>query len=149
MKLKLFIIGAGLIFLAGLYSLAGNISSSLGAVSQTLSLDSQEVSVEIADTQFSRAQGLSGRSVLENGTGLLFVFDSPEMPGFWMKDMNFPIDILWFDEEKKLVDTTEGFLPESFPESVYPSIPVLYVLETNINEFEDLDSLIGKRFILE
>ena len=50
---------------------------------------------EVVDSAEERAQGLSGRDSLEDGHGMLFLFDSLEVQSFWMKDMQFPIDIVW------------------------------------------------------
>ena len=53
------------------------------------------VMAEVADTQEARIKGLSGRSSLPDSNGMLFVMDKPESVDIWMKDMKFPIDILW------------------------------------------------------
>ncbi len=39
--------------------------------------------------------GLSGRDSIGSADGMLFVFDEPKLPAFWMKDMRFPLDIIW------------------------------------------------------
>lgn len=148
MKFKIFIIGAGLIFLAGLYVLSGDIVATPSSADQILVLGDKELKVEIVDTPLSRVEGLSGREGLDGGTGLLFVFESPETPGFWMKDMNFSIDILWFDEGKNLIDITEDITPETYPETFYPTQSILYALETNVDEFPSIEDFIGKTFEL-
>src|SRR3989344_9082121 len=60
--------------------------------------------VEVADSEVERAQGLSGRKVLAEQTGILFVFPTAEQHAFWMKDMNFALDIIWLDKNWKIVD---------------------------------------------
>lgn len=55
----------------------------------------EEFLVEIADTSDKRSLGLSGRSSIDDRTGMLFVFDQPTNPAFWMKNMLIPIDIIW------------------------------------------------------
>lgn len=55
------------------------------------------VTVELARTPREREIGLSGRPDLPQGRGMLFVFDRPEPVTIWMKDMRFPIDILWIE----------------------------------------------------
>jgi uncharacterized membrane protein (UPF0127 family) len=62
--------------------------------------DGTEVSAEIAATPEERGAGLSGRTELPDGTGMLFIFDQPGLYPFWMRAMNFPIDIVW------IMDTT-------------------------------------------
>lgn len=85
--------------------------------------------VEIADTFETRTKGLSGRESLPDGRGVLFVFDKPDKYGFWMKNMNFAIDIIWIDESFEVVGIREKLTPETFPEIFYPPRRVKYVLE--------------------
>ena len=54
-----------------------------------------KIPVEVSDTPAKRQQGLSDRPRLKPGWGMLFVFERSGRHDFWMKDMNFPIDILW------------------------------------------------------
>lgn len=96
---------------------------------KVLNIGSASFKVEIADTPEKRQQGLSGRSALGDGTGMFFIFDKSGQYGFWMKDMNFPIDIVWIDENYKIVDIDKNLLPETYPEIFYPDQPVKYVLE--------------------
>jgi uncharacterized protein len=90
--------------------------------------------VSIADSEEERAQGLSGVLRLPSQTGKLFVFESPGMYGFWMKDMNFPLDIVWIDESFTIVGITQNATPESYPEVFFSPKEVRYVLEINSGE---------------
>lgn len=56
--------------------------------------------VEVAESMASRAKGLSGRESLGEDEGMLFIFNSTGKRSFWMKDMKFPIDIIWISEDK-------------------------------------------------
>lgn len=58
------------------------------------------LNIDIASTDASREKGLSKRESLEKNEGMLFIFDRPGVHTFWMKDMRFPIDIIWFREGK-------------------------------------------------
>ncbi len=87
--------------------------------------------VEIADTPEKRRQGLSGRSKMRDDQGMLFIFDNPASPGFWMKDMFFSIDMIWIDANGFVVGITKNIPPDSFPKTFEPPSPVLYVLEVN------------------
>ncbi len=90
------------------------------------------VRAEVADTESSRIRGLSGRAPLPDGAGMWFDFDASGTPGIWMKEMNFPLDILWFDEGLHVVFVKENALPESYPEVFSPPSqfsPARYVLE--------------------
>jgi len=84
---------------------------------------------ELAITDASRALGLSGRAELREDESLLFVFDFPGRYSFWMKDMNFPIDIIWIDENLRVVYIKKNARPESYPESFTPDQDAKYVLE--------------------
>ena len=56
------------------------------------------VEVELARTLEEKVRGLSGRPALKSGHGMLFVYERPEPVSIWMKDMRFPLDILWIRE---------------------------------------------------
>lgn len=85
--------------------------------------------VEIRDTPALRTRGLSGREGLLEGEGMLFVFETPGIYGFWMKEMKFPIDIIWIDAQKRIVGADIGIEPETYPEVFRPQTDILYVLE--------------------
>ena len=96
----------------------------------------QSIKVDLALTSEEQRQGLSGRSGLQRDEGMLFVFDRPGKYPFWMKDMNFPIDIIWFapskggdSEDLKVVYIKKNALPESYPENFSPPENAKYVLE--------------------
>jgi uncharacterized protein len=115
----------------------------------TLRIGGKTISVEIADTNEERAQGLSGRERLALGTGMLFVFEEPALHGFWMKDMNFSIDIVWIDENWTVVSVDRGVLPKTFPKAFYPASPAKYVLELNSGVAAELGIDTGREVFLE
>jgi len=102
-------------------------------------------SVDVADTIKETALGLSGRENLLEDTGMLFIFKSPQNYPFWMKDMNFPIDIMWIGEDFEIVYIKEDAKPESFPEIFTPDIEALYVLEVNAGVVADKNIKIGDK----
>ncbi|MCK5060172.1 MAG: DUF192 domain-containing protein [Candidatus Pacebacteria bacterium] len=108
-----------------------------------LRIGNATLSTEVASTQAARTKGLSGRAELSPADGMLFIFDKPDTYGFWMKGMNFPIDIIWIGEGKKVVSIKENALPESFPKTFYPSEKVLYVLETNAGFVREQEISLG------
>ena len=95
----------------------------------TIQVGSYSVITERADTVQSRQTGLSGRECIPEKTGMLFVFERAELHGIWMKDMNFPIDILWLDSAKKIIHIEENVDPNTYPKVFYPPTPASYVLE--------------------
>ncbi len=90
------------------------------------------VHVEIANSPEERARGLSGRKELDPVNGLLFVFSESDYHSMWMKDMNFPIDIIWIDENLTVVSIDKNVRPESYPRLFRPAKPALYAVETDI-----------------
>ena len=89
----------------------------------------QTVKVELALTMQAQAQGLSGRKILEENEGMLFVFKNSGRYSFWMKDMNFPIDIIWLDETLHIVYIIKNAEPSSYPNTFTPNLEAKYVLE--------------------
>lgn len=87
--------------------------------------------VELAESVTEQMQGLSGRRVLPPGEGMLFVFGAPGKYGFWMKDMKFPIDIIWLSQTGSVVYIKENASPDSYPETFSPPEAAKYVLEVN------------------
>ncbi|MDO8471512.1 MAG: DUF192 domain-containing protein [bacterium] len=96
---------------------------------KVIKINDASIRVEVVNTPETRQKGLSGREMLPEGTGMLFIFDSPVQDGFWMKDMNFAIDIIWIDEKFRVVNIEKEVTPETFPKIFYPNQPVKYVLE--------------------
>ncbi|HUC31671.1 MAG TPA: DUF192 domain-containing protein [Candidatus Paceibacterota bacterium] len=62
---------------------------------QSLNIDNASFNVEVASTILQQARGLSNRPSLGANDGMLFVFSSGSVQSFWMKDMNFPLDMIW------------------------------------------------------
>jgi len=60
----------------------------------------EKIFVELADTEEKREKGLSGRDSIGENEGMLFLFPQKGGYGFWMKEMKFPIDIVWINTGK-------------------------------------------------
>jgi uncharacterized membrane protein (UPF0127 family) len=104
-------------------------SNSLQKNFRTVALGSTVVHAEVVDTDVLREKGLSGRTGLPQGEGMLFVFDHADTWGFWMKDMLFPIDMIWVGPQDIVVTIKSDVAPDSYPQSFYPTSPAIYVLE--------------------
>ena len=100
----------------------------------------QVIKVDLALTKEALAQGLSGRSGLKENEGMLFIFDNPDTYSFWMKDMNFPIDIIWIDETMKITYIKKDARPELYPETYGPKDASKYILEV-VSGFSDENNL--------
>jgi uncharacterized membrane protein (UPF0127 family) len=91
------------------------------------------LTVEVMANDQDRAMGVMYRDSLPKDRGLLFVFEEPSRLAFWMKNCKFPIDMVWIDADKKIVDVTEKAPPctkDPCP-TFSPISPALYVLEIN------------------
>lgn len=96
--------------------------------------------VEVASTPELQTQGLSGRNGLNENDGMLFVFDHSGVYYFWMKDMNFSIDMIWLDKNLKVIYIEKNATPESYPKTFGPNKDSLYVLEV-VPGFSDKHNL--------
>jgi uncharacterized membrane protein (UPF0127 family) len=85
---------------------------------------------KVVNTPADRAKGLSGTDNLRQDQAMLFVYDTDDKQAIWMKDMNYPIDIVWLDKDKKVVYIVKNAPPESYPyETFIPKQDARYVLE--------------------
>lgn len=96
-----------------------------------LTINGSTLVVEVANDSLLRTTGLSGREKLEQNAGMLFVFNKPGFYDFWMKDMKFALDLVWFDSDWKVVDVTQDFKPETYPNTVTSKKEARYVIEVN------------------
>lgn len=94
-------------------------------------------SVELATTEDERLIGLGGRDALCPDCGMLFVFGHPDRYGFWMKDMRFPLDILWIKDDK-IVFIASKISPD-FSQSIQPPVSADKVLELNAGTADKYD----------
>jgi len=106
------------------------------------------VQVTIADTDDERQQGLSGMPSLQHNHGMLFIFDQSDVYRFWMKDMLFPIDIIWIDSDWRVIDITENISPDTYPELFSPQSPAQHVLEVPAGNTKQLNIVIGDQLEL-
>lgn len=98
-------------------------------------INGKEIIVEIADSDLLRQKGLSNRKSLAENQGMLFIFPQKDYHSFWMKDMNFPLDFIWLDDEV-VIDLTENVpvyppLSELSPPIITPGSQANRVLEVN------------------
>ena len=94
-------------------------------------VNGKEINLEVVKTLEDKRRGLSGRDSLDADAGMLFLFEDSAVRSFWMKEMNFPIDILWIDENMEIVGIEESVSPNSFPQKFLSPKPVPFVVEVN------------------
>ena len=119
----------------------------------TLTFDGGSIQVALAETDEERRTGLSRQRTIGENEGLLFIFNESDEHGIWMRDMYFPIDIIWLDNVLGVVDFKENATPESFrslrdAEVFTPSAPALYVLEVRAGFVDTQEVVVGDTFSL-
>ncbi len=128
-KKNLLLLGIGaLLFLGGLWWYQAEAFPEEASPTR-VRIGTTEYQLEIADTDAKRALGLGERERLCEHCGMLFVFSSFGRYGFWMKGMQFPLDIAWLDGDT--VVRIEHRVPAESREVYMPDRPVNRVLELN------------------
>lgn len=107
----------------------------------------EKFTVEIADTSDKQQLGLMFRDSMPRDHGMLFIFPAEAKRSFWMKNMRIPLDILYFDEDLRLVSAARGAKPCRTARCPgYPSAaPAKYVLELNAGLADEIGLEAGDR----
>ena len=101
----------------------------------TVMVDDVPLEVQIADTESRRLRGLMFQEQLPPDQGMIFVFPEPGLYSLWMLNMQFPLDMIWFDEDGRVIHIEEDVPPCKTAleittcQSVVPDGDALYVLE--------------------
>lgn len=89
-----------------------------------------KLDIEIADDEYQTQTGLMYRKSMDKDHGMLFIFNNSEIRSFYMKNTEFPLDIIYFNSEKEIISIQKNAKP--FNETSLPSdAPSQYVLEVN------------------
>jgi hypothetical protein len=100
------------------------------------------IDIEIADTPEERERGLMFRRSMGYTRGMLFIFDTADEGGFWMKNTAMPLDIIFVAPDSQVVSIAERTRPFS-EESIDPEGPKQFVVEVRagfVNRFGITDS---------
>ncbi len=121
---------------------------------ETITIEGKQIQVEVASTDEQRQQGLSDRTSLASGHGMLFVFEPQRKVGFWMKDMHFSLDMIFADKDGSIVKIDSGVTPESYsnhnpPEIFSSGVPIKYVLEVPAGYAESTGIAIGQKIVVQ
>jgi uncharacterized membrane protein (UPF0127 family) len=96
----------------------------------TLHLGDGIFTAQVAKTQAARDKGLTGTSSLGADNAMIFVYDTDGKWPINMKNMNFPIDIVWLNKDKQVIYIVKNVPPESYPyEQFAPKDDARYVVE--------------------
>jgi len=96
----------------------------LGPAGDTL----KTIAIEIADTDAERQRGLMGRRSLGYDRGMLFIFDSVDDSGMWMKNTPLPLDIVFVAPDSQVINVARRTTPFS-QETISPAAPKKFVVE--------------------
>jgi uncharacterized membrane protein (UPF0127 family) len=114
-----------------------------------VTLNGIELIADLAATNEQRAQGLSVKDALAENEAMLFVFDTAQDHSFWMKNMKFPIDIIWLDSNRTIVHIEHNLQPCNLdvlcPTHKPDNNSAIYVLETVAGFAEKHDIVEGTR----
>lgn len=115
---------------------------------KNLQINDAKIKVEIADSPQKRSKGLGGRVNLGPGEGMLFIFDKAGKHSFWMKGLNFPLDLVYIRDERvieilpNIQPPSEGQTDVSLP--IYqPKEEINMVLEVNAGTAQRLNIKAG------
>lgn len=96
----------------------------------TLKLSGVWYHITVMRTDAEREKGLSGTDSLPEGQAMVFAFPSDKQWGIWMKEMNYPIDIVWLNSDREVVHTVKNAQPSSYPDTIFrPDVDSRYVIE--------------------
>ena len=106
---------------------------------------------EIVRTQAEKEKGLMYRKNLDKKQGMLFINNEEKIYPFWMKNMRFPLDIIWLDNNLEVVFVAKNAQPcgEGECNNIIPNKPARYILEINSGEADRIGLKQGDRFHYE
>lgn len=104
--------------------------------STKVTIGEQHFVCEVVSTDETRAHGLMEREQLERNHGMLFDFQEESLTSFWMKNTLIPLDIVWLDAEKTVIEVqTATPCVEDPCETFQVKTPTRWVLEVNAGTF--------------
>jgi len=98
--------------------------------------------IEFAETDYETQTGLMYRKGMEDDQGMLFIFPDQRMHSFYMKNTEFPLDIIYIKEDLKIASFQENAQPLN-ETRLSSQVPIKYVLEINGGLAQELGLSIG------
>lgn len=116
-----------------------------GAVESFVVLRGESFGVEVMDDGFERRNGLMSRLYLAPDRGMIFVYDSEQPLTFWMKNTFLPLDIIFLDARRRVVNIQKNAVPCKIDScSLYPSVvPAQFVVELNAGTADRIHLSVG------
>jgi uncharacterized protein len=109
----------------------------------TAGIGTDQFALWVADTVGKQQLGLGKRQSLPAKQGMIFPYDVDDKQCFWMKDMNFSIDMIWVDAEKRVVHIQPKVSPDTYPQTFCTPTPSRYVVELAPGSVERIRLKVG------
>jgi len=126
---------------------ANNISESVLGSKGLIKIGNNTWETENVVSMSDKVMGLSNRKHLATKSGMLFIYNSMTNLTFWMKDMLIPIDMIFFDNNWKIVLIETNLQSSSFPKTFGSNVLSQYVLEINALESKKYDLRVGDQAV--
>ena len=97
---------------------------------KTIEIHNKKYQVKIAESEADKIKGLQGVKQLPEDEGMIFIYDEPQTVGFWMKDTEIPLDIIFINDDCEVISIYKG---QPYNENIAEEDNVKYVLELNQN----------------
>jgi len=111
----------------------------------TIKIDDTVIEVQVADTEPRRIRGLMFQDPLPYDQGMIFVFNDSGIYSLWMLNMQFSLDMIWFDQDGSIVHIEKNISPCKTPteimacQSIVPSGEAMYILEVTSGFIDKYD----------
>ena len=118
-----------------------------------IQIDDVIVEVQVADTKPRHVRGLMFQEQLPYDQGMIFVFDNQGSHSLWMLNMQFPLDMIWFDDAGKVVHIETNVPPCKTAleittcQSIVPSAKATYILEVTSGFVEMNNVTVGSSML--
>jgi hypothetical protein len=111
---------------------------------RTLRTSNHSYQLIVAQTSATQEKGLGDRAKLPADEGMLFVFPDQAVQCFWMKNMQFSLDMIWLNSNKRVEYELSNVSPKSYPKTFCPAQPAQYVIELNAGQANSADIHLGQ-----
>ena len=139
---NIIIFGVILIVLIGIAYLSFSNIQSLNS-RKTVDLKGNKIQLEVSDSETEHQKGLSSRDNLAKDRGMLFTFAKPDLYSFWMKEMRFPIDIIFINNDK--IVTIHHNVPAFMDTNKTPNLTI-YAPKSPTDKVIEINAGLAKEF---
>ena len=112
---------------------------------QEILINGKKIIMDVADDKCKIELGLSGTKEIKNSQGMLFVFDKIGNYGFWMKGMNYSIDVLWVDDDLSIIGIEKNLNPDTYPNIFGQKYLFKYVVELPSGFSDENNIVVGNK----